>query len=408
MIQEITIKNYRSYRDENTFSFEATEDTLDLEGHSVLVGRQIKKGVEEEVRLLKFGVVYGANASGKSNLLEVFNALHSFWNGKTVEESGLCEPFKLNNETGKYSPCEFNLLFWIGKIQFKYFLSVCDNQVSEESLAYDISYEEKHYLVNVMNSDLIRREKSKDKEKSEIYTFFIEDEDNEEVDEHWGALKSFFTSSLTGYYYLPELILDEKIRNAFLKNILNAKDNILDFFSKYDFNIIDIMDNSVITKKKLPELYTLHKFSDPETREEKSDWLPLLETDSKGTISLMILIFLLSYRRGSAYTFKCFDELESSLHPEIVEHLIDEYMHNPIYANSQLLITTHETSLLRTTGDLLRPDEIWFTDKGDDGATSLYSLADFKDLEEVKDFQGAYLHGVFGAVPKKKRYGKRH
>lgn len=102
MIQEIRIKNYLSFRDEVVLSFEATKDTTFEECQVV--------NVTPKVRLLRFALIYGANASGKSNLLNAMDFLRGFWFDKKSdidEETGVL-PFLLDTETPN-EPSEFNI-----------------------------------------------------------------------------------------------------------------------------------------------------------------------------------------------------------------------------------------------------------------------------------------------------------
>lgn len=91
------------------------------------------------------------------------------------------------------------------------------------------------------------------------------------------------------------------------------------------------------------------------------------------------------------------DEIESSLHPDLVEFILEKFLREK--NESQLLITSHYDPLLNTVDDLLRKDSIWFTEKDESGATSLYSLVEFRGLGKIKSFQKSYRNGLFGAIP---------
>jgi AAA15 family ATPase/GTPase len=94
--------------------------------------------------------------------------------------------------------------------------------------------------------------------------------------------------------------------------------------------------------------------------------------------------------------FLAIDEIESSLHPKLVEFIIEDFLKQK--GQSQLLLTTHYDGLLEED-DLLRKDSIWFTNKKEDGSTELYSLADFKGVNRMSSLQKAYKYGKFGAIP---------
>ena len=96
--------------------------------------------------------------------------------------------------------------------------------------------------------------------------------------------------------------------------------------------------------------------------------------------------------------FLFIDEIESSLHPDLVEFIIEQFLSQRNRA--QLLVTTHYDPLLNTVGDdLIRKDSVWFTEKDETGNTDLYSLVEFKGLNRISSLQKAYRNGVFGALP---------
>ena len=115
MIQEIRIKNFLSFRDEVVLNFEATKDNT-FEDCQVV-------NVTPKVRLLRFALIYGPNASGKSNLLTAFDFLREFWFGiKTdIDEETGAIPFLLDTETPNL-PSEFNIVFYIGEKKYWYLL----------------------------------------------------------------------------------------------------------------------------------------------------------------------------------------------------------------------------------------------------------------------------------------------
>lgn len=129
MIQELKISNFLSFKEEVTFSFEATKDT-EFEDYQIV---EVSPGV----RLLRFAIVYGANASGKSNLLSAINFLHNFWFDKkqdSTEETNVI-PFKLDSVTPT-QPSLFSLKFYVGDVKYWYQLEMDEKSVIAESLFY--------------------------------------------------------------------------------------------------------------------------------------------------------------------------------------------------------------------------------------------------------------------------------
>ena len=128
MIQEIKIKNFRSFKDEVTFSFEASNDKFAEDSQVVQIN--------ENVRLLRFAVVYGYNASGKSNLLHAIDFLHYFWIYKPggMDEGTNVDPFKLDR-TSSNEPTRFDLIFYVGNTKYSYQLELDRQQVHWEKLS---------------------------------------------------------------------------------------------------------------------------------------------------------------------------------------------------------------------------------------------------------------------------------
>jgi hypothetical protein len=116
---------------------------------------------------------------------------------------------------------------------------------------------------------------------------------------------------------------------------------------------------------------------------------------SKGTLRTMGISGIVK-RAVDKNAFIAIDEIESSLHPRLVEFILESFLKQS--EQSQLVLTTHYDGFLEEE-DLLRNDNIWFTSKQKDGSTELYSLTDFKGLNRISSLQKAYKYGKFGAIP---------
>ena len=191
--------------------------------------------------------------------------------------------------------------------------------------------------------------------------------------------------------YITNEIDDEKI----------TKEEILEILKKADFNISDM----IIRKKEefVPEdLLRVFKVRiDVKGRiifQHKIDnafySLPM-EKESEGTKRFYGFAGLLALLIKTPTIFPI-DELESSLHPDLYTHFLLSFLQNA--QHSQLIATTHNRELLGDT-DIFRNDVIWFTNKSEDCATELYSLADF-DTSNIKNFLNAYKIGKFSGVPR--------
>ena len=95
-------------------------------------------------------------------------------------------------------------------------------------------------------------------------------------------------------------------------------------------------------------------------------------------------------------SFLTIDEIETSLHPKLLEKILFEYLRAE--SKSQLIVTTHNDGLLDLVGDLLRKDSVWFTEKNGAGVTDLYRLTDFKGINRLSSIREAYRNKRFGAT----------
>ena len=173
-----------------------------------------------------------------------------------------------------------------------------------------------------------------------------------------------------------------------------AKEYILRYLQEADFNISNISSKEQETKKGVVN-YTMyqHKVSSGLGGNDYYEFTELYESD--GTIRTFGLASQIQNSIGSN-AFLAVDEIESSLHPKLIEYMIERFLKESKQA--QLLLTTHYDGLLGEE-DLLRKDNIWFAEKNTDGASVLYPLTDFKGLNRISSLQKAYKFGKFGAVP---------
>lgn len=173
-----------------------------------------------------------------------------------------------------------------------------------------------------------------------------------------------------------------------------AKAYILRYLQEADFNISNISSKEQETKKGVVN-HTVyqHKVSSGLGDNDYYEFPELFESD--GTLRTFGLASQIQKNIASD-AFLAVDEIESSLHPKLIEYIIERFLKESKQA--QLLLTTHYDSLLGEE-DLLRKDNIWFTEKNMDGASVLYLLTNFTGLSRISSLQRAYKFGKFGAVP---------
>lgn len=425
MIQEIKIKNFLSFRDEVVLNFEATKDTT-FEDYQVF---EVAPGV----RLLRFALVYGANASGKSNLLIALEFLRSFWYQQQTDLDSQTRaiPFLLDTETPK-QPSIFEIKFYVNDIKYWYILHLDNRRVYLEKL---------YYYKTVQPTLLLSRELVGNNSVIKFNPLAVK-VSNAVVEEitlkclpniSFFAARNKVNCSLpfiddAGLWmkngFSPMIHPDTKMFDYAGEKMLNnpaLKTYLLDFIQRADFNITNVKTEHVhspMPKFFIDAILEDDSLSDDRKKEVLAN--PIIEevrTTFEHTVQNKrgVETYTLPNTRQSQGTRRTFgieaaiyetlknerflsvDEIESSLHPDLVEFVIEQFLKTK--NRSQLLVTSHYDPLLNTIDDLFRKDSVWFTEKNNDGNCSLYSLVEFNGLNKIRSFQKSYRNGVFGALP---------
>jgi AAA15 family ATPase/GTPase len=399
MLQEIKITNYLSFRDEMELSFEATKDTTFEDTHVV----EVAPGV----RLLRFAMIMGANASGKSNLLYAMEFLRRFWfeRKQEVDEPTGCTPFLLDNEmAGK--PSKFEIRFWTKGVKYWYVLTLDQACVHDEKLYY--------YKKGSAQPTLIVK-RQLDEAGHSVVSFNtaavkISNAAQEEIQLKCLNNMSLFAARNQVNLSLP--IFDDArdwMRTGILPLIepntqmfnyakqrihedVALKQYMLDFVRQADFNITDVQSDEEKKRLNMQFIHTVHNERGQERYAMPAEMQSL---GTKRTLGLETTIYEAA-RTGALLNV---DEFDASLHPDLLEFTIQRFLQEK--SESQMIISTHYDPLLATVDDLIRKDSVWFTEKGEDGASKLYSLTDFKGLGKMSStsIRNAYRHGQFGALP---------
>ena len=411
MIQEIKIKNFLSFKDEVTFSFEATKDKF-AEEYQVV---EVVPGV----RLLRFAMVYGANASGKSNLLKAFEFLRAFWQkqAKSVDDSTEVIPF-LFDRTTPTEPSRFEMVFYVEGVKHHYLLELDENQVSLEKLCYYKSVQPTMLFVR----------KFKDGKSDITYNpsvIKLSMTEKEKISLECLKNMSFFAALGKVNVNLPDLYAVRQWMVTHLEKMIDPtlsltgtaearladdtvlRDYLVNYFRNTKFDISDIETKAVNVQKvdfpsgilkniTVKSYRTLFEHSITNDAGEETYKLPLF-LESYGTqriFGLATAIYDIQKKGG----FLMVDEIEASLHPKFLEKLLYEYFKNE--SQSQMSVTIHDDSLLDLVDDLVRKDSIWFTEKKASGTSDLYRLTDFRGLNRLSSIRSAYRLGRFGATMK--------
>jgi AAA15 family ATPase/GTPase len=422
MIYSLSVKNYLSIKDEVTISFEAARDT-DLEKEHVVE-------ITEGVRLLKFLILYGYNASGKSNVIQAFQFLRNFWFdvAENKDEEIDYKQFAFDDDI-RNEPSEFKLVFYHEATKYTYYLKLYENVVMYEKLAFYPGVQpaiifERHDQDGVSVIQFGNKIKVSPVAKEEISirclpnmsVFASYNQVNVKIEElHLAAewMKINMMSKIE-----PDTSL-QSYTNHQVSTSNEVKDYVLNYLQEADFNISNISTDT-IEEKLSDEMLTLIKRSNIPKKElerlEKDKTVRRLQTsfshliDKNDSVTEFPLdfdeqsegtkrIFGLSgaiYSALKQNAFLAIDEIESKLHPRLIEYVIEQFLRQSRQA--QLLVATHYDNLF-DEDDLLRKDNFWFTEKGQDGSTHLYPLSSFNGIGRISSLQKAYKYGKFGAVP---------
>ena len=407
MIVNFSIQNFGSIKDKQTLSFEA-DDSKHLEDTYVVhtAGK----------RLLKLALIYGANASGKTTVLKALDFLRDLVvNPKEIKYHSLkFSPFLFDKKTilePSFLSIEFiqNNIYYLYEVEFTHQSILSEKLISGEVIVYSRETSVEKLLTEISFSDKIVISDN-EKKTLEINTLY-----NNTV--LGGYLKTNVDIDILKevvnwfkFCLKPIILSHTNLDNFVTRNIDKGdieKQSIIDLLLKADFHISDI------SIKKVMEDITDYSFEELSKKGVK-DLKPIdhieiafkhfvngnqyvlpFELESQGTKRFYGFAGLLALLIKTPTIFPI-DELESSLHPDLYTHFLLSFLQNA--QHSQLIATTHNRELLGDT-DIFRNDVIWFTNKGEDCATELYSLADF-DTSAIKNILNAYKIGKFSGVPR--------
>jgi len=393
MLIEFTVGNHLSFKDKKTLSLEASS-IKEFEDNTFNAGNY---------NLLKSAVIYGANSSGKSNLIKSFATMRSI-----VQESAKMsskdkievKPFLLNTET-ENMPSYFEILILIDNIRYRYGFEADENIVHTEWL----------FKRKLKSETLLF---IRDKEKIEITKEFQEGKGIEErtrdnalflsVVDQWNG---DIAKKIIGWFSGAVDILsglshdDNKLLTIALNKSSNLKGYLNNIINQLDLGFKEFKvdrDN----KENLASVFTNHNKYDSIGNVIDSRWFDLSAEESSGTNKIFDLAGHISI--GLLFNKVIFiDELDAKLHPLLTLGIV-KLFNSPEYnvSNSQLIFATHDTNLL-TYGEFRR-DQIYFTEKNQFEETDLYSLVEFKDTNGIKtrndrSFEKDYIKGRYGAIP---------
>ncbi len=407
MLLQFVLKNYKSFRDEVFLDFTATKKS---EFNNSLLSLGSKK-------ILPVAAVFGANASGKSNLYQAFfdmsnYVVNSFKFGGDDDYflKFLPKPFLLDSTSGK-EPTSFEVFFTIPgddkSKTYNYGFSIDSFGIVEEWLNKKSLSSNEYKNVFYRDRNKLEFGKVKTTSKDNILAAL---EKQVLVISLGAKLKIDFCKTVTDWFKSNEFAdFGDPVNSYFMSRRLpqgfvdeeDVRNKVVHYFSSFDESIKGFEVVKVQTEEDSEdERYLINSLHKKIGSDEKVK-LPLSD-ESAGTLKMFALYPDLKrvLENGSVFFI---DELNARLHPLLVRNFIQIFTNPEINKNhAQLVFTTHDSWQL--SNKVLRRDEIWFTEKDKDGISSLYSLAEFKDssgagIRKDENYEKNYLLGRYGAIP---------
>ncbi len=408
------VNNFTSLKDDVVLDLRKTSYREHEESHIIDLN---------EHKLLKTVSIFGANASGKSNLISsiaVFRDIvrsHFFEDEKedddenTLIEYGFpIKPFLLSEEVD--NTIEFEIVFF-NKRLYQYGFAINEGIIESEWLIIDkelvfdrnktdIEFGEKY---NKILSNYVKLRE--DRLYISILDYFSTDI---EIISLLESFKEYFNSKLMIYF---EIILESTVKGRVFGTRISKKletdekfrENVVKYLRQIDIGISDIIvdeefrKSSRLEKELVPVIKTVHDIYNRQGECVGQKTMDL-KYESSGTLRFLSFIqeILMIMENGGVFIV---DELSSRLHPILTKFIVDLFQSKE-NTNTQLIFSTHDTTLMNK--NQFRRDEIVLVDKSIDGASKLYSLSDL-DVRKDATFDKEYFNGKYGAIPIIKSFG---
>ncbi|MDE0332468.1 MAG: ATP-binding protein [Nitrospinae bacterium] len=410
MLLRFGVANHHSIRDAQELSLSAS--SLKERQEKLIDCAAVPSGA-----VLPVVVIYGANASGKSNLIDAISTMRSMvLRSQTKGEPGggvPRSPFKLDDDSPQL-PSHFDIDFLIDGVRYHYGFEASDTAFESEWLyAFPKSHRQMLFERTGEEFRFGRGLKGQNRviarltRPNSLFLSAAAQNDHEQLLEVFGYFRSLHVIRSIAVH---EQTVSERLAEEELDR------RVIDFLGKIDTGIIDyqqkesdLPEEILEMQQELFALFAKRANVEPPEVKEKHVTIELahrgrggepfyleLDSESAGTRRLLLVLDL-AFRALDEGAPLFIDELDASLHTQAAEAVLKLFCSretNP--KGAQLIATTHDTNLLDSP--LLRRDEVWFTQKDLDGATQLYPLTDIR-TRKSDNIEKGYLQGRYGAVP---------
>ena len=389
--------NILSFKDEQEIFFTAESKYTNTPTNYIRNEKAIGKDMITPVTAF-----YGANASGKSNIIKILNEIVSSLLNRMDKKpsSDFYQPFALSEEVlNKPSLIEIDFSVeakrYILSMTFDKEGILSENLVEYAQKTKNILYKrEKDKLVKtdkkiISKFDTALTETSLEKRKDLLVLDILDTRGLAYIHKIFEALKEItkttFANIIATYLNIDDLA--EKLYNS--PKLLSQ---VIAFIKYADLGVVGlkVLKNEPQSANKYRILFE-HKGKDGKLYD-----MPM-NSESTGTnqFAKYLVTFIPSLLEGGIFVV---DELEENLHPMMLAKLVEMFnVPNINKGRAQLIFTTHDTSILKS--DILKRDEIWFVEKNEEGCSEVYPLTEFKSIREGFNYEKGYLEGRFGAIP---------
>ena len=399
MICQFAFRNYKSYRKETTFDFQAAAIPEFAESLLTCKAENKDNKIVTGSVLLPFGVVYGPNGGGKSNLLRALsflittvvkpiNDLQKTRRSVIIQQAVDYEPFMLDDESRK-EPSVFEIFFCQGKNEYNYQLALLNGEIVSEYLYWRAIGGERTGTVFERESSVITLGPSVSKSgintsvnpKMPYLSFLAINYDMPVIAE----VQSWFESCIIRDYSNPAVD-----RVVMLSQNDDVKTKIIQALNDMG---IDLSGYRFDDEEK--ELYTQRMVKGKEYELRFAD-----ESDGTKKLIAALPVLILALQEGRLVIV---DELDAKLHPKLLRYIISMFRNSKLNIHgAQLLYTSHDVTTMKNT--VFRRDEIWFAAENAEHESEIYSLYDIRreDNERVNStaaFDKQYMEGRYGADP---------
>lgn len=418
LLLQFNFKNYKSFRDDTTLDLTATKIS-EFNNHVINVANE---------RILPTAAIFGANASGKSNVQEAFRYMHTYVIQSLNYGGDESSPKKKKTEFFKPTPFLFDSKSKNAESSFEvYFIDSEENGAKTYNYGFTINSlgvceEWLNYKSKTSRGDYKRifYRNGNEYDFSGIPTKSQENLkialEKETLVVSLGAKLKISKLKFIRDWFLNNDFADfgRPIENFFLSQLIpegfaedkKVQSKVVDYFATFDPSIIgfnvEVIKTDADDEDDHLKIDAIHKTIDSEQLAS----IPL-QHESAGTLKMFALYPMLQDVLSTGGIL-FIDELNARLHPLLVRTFIITFLNPTINTNhAQLIFTSHDSWQLN--GSMLRRDEIWFAEKDSNGISNLYSLADFVDEDGVKirkdeNYEKNYLLGKYGAIPSLKYF----